>query len=37
MTIKTENFDVVLINAYAPTKEKEEDEKEFFYVTLAIS
>jgi len=33
--IKSENFDIVLINKYAPTEKKDEDEKKFFYATLA--
>lgn len=34
ITIKSENFDVVLINAHAPTEEKDEDEKDLFYAML---
>jgi len=34
LTLKTDNFDMVLINVHAPTEDKEEEEKEMFYAAL---
>ncbi|XP_025415967.1 craniofacial development protein 2-like [Sipha flava] len=35
ITIKSKNLDMILINAHALTEEKDEDEKDLFYATLA--
>lgn len=35
LTIKIDNVDIVLINVHAFTEEKDEDEKDYFYATLA--
>jgi len=35
LTLKTDNVDTVLINIHAPMREKDEEEKEYFYASLA--
>jgi len=34
LTLKTDNFDMVLINTHTPKEDKDEEEKELFYATL---
>lgn len=34
LTLKTDNFDMVIINVHAPTEDKEEEEKEVLYAAL---
>lgn len=34
LILKTDNFDMVIINVHAPTKDKEEEEKDMFYAAL---